>query len=77
MCRLFCVFKSPKGIQQYIGVDHMIQGGIYTSLEHATNRAFEIKQVDYQVWIEEYESSNGIIDVLTKNNVVETYAIDD
>lgn len=75
MITFYCVFKAPLHLEKYGGIDHMIGGGIYSDYDHALERALNEQNSVVRVWIEEYCVSNGVIDVLTKDGLVNTYNI--
>ena len=66
----YCVMRAPSEKMKYGGMDHMVAGGIYLNLEHAKLRAEKEQMMFHVVWIEEYDSRSGIIDVMTQENLV-------
>lgn len=69
MSSFFCVMKAY--VEELdANLDHMVNGGIYANLEHAKEKARQLIEPYSRVWIEEYYTSDGIIDVVTKEGMV-------
>lgn len=71
--RVFCVMRSPSKATR-TGVDCMMKGCMYGSLEDAQTRAEREKHDGFDVWIEEYNlDSRGCVDTIAKDTLITTY----
>lgn len=69
---LFCVLKCHKDDVNK-NKDCLVPGGIYNKFEDAKVRGDKERTPLHVVWIEEYSNSNGVINVITKENMVKNF----
>lgn len=71
---LYVVMRASSDKEKYGGIDFMIPGALYLDLKHAQDKAKEELIFNHRVWIEEYHTPNGIIDVINKTNLINTHS---